>query len=340
MRAAQFAAAMLLTAGAALAEPRYTLLEFSDLDGWADDDHDAAMSAFLETCTDLDDREWATLCAVAQNQAGGRGFFEAFFRPVLIEDGEPALFTGYFEPELSGSLNQTPRFRWPLYAKPEEVQEGARWYSRADIENLQLLQGRDLEIAWVEDPVDLFFLQVQGSGRIKLPDGQSLRVGYAAKNGHEYRSVGKEMVRRGLAEAHEVSAAKIRAWVNANPEEGRTLLQHNPSFVFFREVSEVPASDGPLGAMNRSLTTLRSVAVDPAYTQLGAPIWIEKDGADPLRRLMIAQDTGSAIKGAQRADIFYGTGDAAGTTAGAIKDPGRMIALYPIQTALRLVPEG
>ncbi|MEM9344256.1 MAG: MltA domain-containing protein [Pseudomonadota bacterium] len=340
MIAARVAAALLVTAGAALAEPRYTLLEFSDLDGWADDDHDAALSSFLETCTDLKDREWATLCAVAQNQAGGRGFFEAFFRPVLIEDGDPMLFTGYFEPELDGSLTQTPRYQWPIYAKPDEVTEGNKWFSRADIENLQLLQNRGLEIAWVDDPVELFFLQVQGSGRIRLPDGDNVRVGYAAKNGHEYRSVGQEMVRRGLAEAHEVSAATIRSWVKANPEEGKSLLQHNPSYVFFREVSEVPAAEGPLGAMNRSLTTMRSVAVDPDYTQLGAPIWIEKDGADPVRQLMIAQDTGSAIKGAQRADIFYGTGDEAGRLAGTIKDGGRMVALYPIQTALRLVPEG
>ena len=202
------------------------------------------------------------------------------------------------------------------------------------------MAGRGLEIAWVDDAVELFFLQVQGSGRIKLPGGRTIRVGYGGFNGHPYRSIGQELVRRGTYEPHQVSAQVIKNWVNRNPEAGRELLYHNPSYVFFREVSEVPSDMGPLGAMNRSSTTMRSIAGDPAFVPLGAPVWVEKDGKDPLRRLMIAQDTGSAIKGAQRADLFFGTGDRAGRQAGRLRDPGRMLVLMPIQRAYALLPEG
>ncbi|MEO1398389.1 MAG: MltA domain-containing protein, partial [Pseudomonadota bacterium] len=187
---------------------------------------------------------------------------------------------------------------------------------------------------------DAFFLQVQGSGRIQLDDGGRIRVGFAGKNGHDYKSVGQELVRRGVFQSHQVSAQVIRNWVRRNPEDGLELLRHNPSFVFFREVNQVPAELGPLGAMNRSITSLRTVAVDPAFHPLGAPVWIEKRGEEPLRRLMIAQDTGSAIKGAQRADIFYGTGRAAGLRAGRIRDGGRMVTLLPIQQAFRLADGG
>lgn len=311
----------------------YTVLTFDELDGWATDDLDAAMQVFLSTCADMRLPDWVPLCALAQNQTNPRTFFELFFRPVLIEDGTPALFTGYFEPELSGSRHRTERFRYPLYSLPQEVTETDQWHSRADIEDQEILSGRGLEIAWVDDAVDLFFLQIQGSGRISLTDGTVIRVGYAGANGHEYRSIGQELVRRGVFEAHQVSAAVIRHWVKSNPSEGENLLRHNPSFVFFRVIPNLPADRGPLGAMNRSIAKLRTIAVDPAFVPLGAPVWIEKGGDEPINRLMIAQDTGSAIKGAQRADIFFGTGSVAGRNAGKIRDPGRMVVLMPIQQA-------
>nr|WP_238323417.1 murein transglycosylase A [Actibacterium atlanticum] len=316
------------------------ILSFDELDGWADDDHNAALTTFLNTCTDLKDPDWRSLCAVAQNQPSGRAFFELFFRPVLIGGEDPALFTGYFEPELDGALRPDTRYRYPLYRKPPELRSGQKWFSRAEIEDQGLLRGRGLEIAWVDDPVEVFFLQIQGSGRVKLPDGSALRVGYGGANGHQYRSIGAELVRRGVYQPHQVSAQVIQNWVRRNPVDGRALLQHNPSFVFFREVGKVPSHMGPLGAMNRSITTMRTVAVDPAFTPLGAPVWIEKAGQDPLKRLMIAQDTGSAIKGAQRADIFYGTGDSAGRAAGRVRDPGRMVVLLPIERAFALAPGG
>ena len=142
-----------------------------------------------------------------------------------------------------------------------------------------------------------------------------------------------------MYEPYQVSAEVIKNWVRRNPFQGQELLYHNPSYVFFREVSRVPADKGPLGAMNRSITTLRTVAVDPAFIPLGAPVWIEKAGQKPLHRLMIAQDTGSAIKGAQRADVFFGTGDNAGREAGTLRDPGRLMVLMPIQRAYALLPE-
>ena len=322
------------------AETRIEVLSFDDLDGWSEDDHTAAFDTFRNTCQDMDDPDWRAVCAYATSEPDPKSFFELLFRPVLMEGGGPALFTGYFEPELNGSRQRSGRYRYPLYAMPPEAKDTVLWYSRRQILDGQLLQGRGLEIAWVDDPVELFFLQIQGSGRVTLPDGGKLRVGYAGANGHTYRSIGAELVRRGTYAAHQVSADVIKNWVRRNPAAGRELLFHNPSYVFFREVSEVPADKGPLGAMNRSVTPMRTIAVDPAFVPLGAPVWIEKDGKKPLRRLMIAQDTGSAIKGAQRADVFFGTGDKAGRAAGKLKDPGRMVVLLPIQRAYAMAPEG
>lgn len=335
-------AAILL--GAAMTQPvqsetRVKVTGFDQLDGWANDDHAAALATFRNTCQDLNEPDWRALCAFAAQNPEPRTFFELLFRPVLIEDGNDGLFTGYFEPELDGSRTPTPRFRYPVYAMPPEARVTRPWLSRRDILDGEILSGRGLEIAWVDDPVELFFLQIQGSGRIRLPDGTFLRVGYEGSNGQDYRSIGAELVRRGKYDAHQVSADVIKNWVRRNPDDGRELLYHNPSYVFFREVSEVPADRGPLGAMNRSITTMRSIAVDPSFVPLGAPVWIEKDGEKPLRRLMIAQDTGSAIKGAQRADVFFGTGDAAGRAAGRLRDPGRMYVLLPIQRAYALLPE-
>ncbi|PTW50552.1 membrane-bound lytic murein transglycosylase A [Rhodovulum kholense] len=327
-------------AGPGTAAPSVEMLSFADLKGWDTDDHAQALAAFRETCPDLPDPPWTALCALSERQSSARSFFELFFRPVLIGGDNPALFTGYFEPVLKAARAPDARFRYPIYRLPPDLPADRPWFSRREITEGGVLDGRGLEIAWLEDPVDVFFLQVQGSGRLTLPDGALLRVGYGGKNGHDYRSIGKELVRRGVYEAHQVSARVIRAWVRRHPEAGADLLLHNPSFVFFRELDALPPGKGPLGAMNRPVTPMRSLAVDPAYVPLGAPVWIEKGGRYPLHRLMVAQDTGSAIKGAQRADIFYGTGAGAGRLAGEVRDPGRMVVLLPIDLALALLPGG
>ncbi|MCL6283502.1 murein transglycosylase A [Ruegeria sp. 2012CJ41-6] len=342
LRSAFLAGVVMVAGPPSGAETTHTVLEYDSLDGWAADDHSAALSVFLNTCGDLDDPDWRALCALGREQGatGARAFFELFFRPVLIEDGADPLFTGYFEPELNGARGPGGPYKYPVYKMPPEAREAGQWLHRRDILTSGVMEGRGLEIAWVDDPVELFFLQIQGSGRIRMPDGGTVRVGYGGANGHSYRSVGRELVRRGLFAAHQVSAEVIKRWVRANPAAGADLLFHNPSYVFFRELKHLPAGVGPLGAMNRSVTTLRSIAVDPAFVPLGAPVWLEKDGKDPIRRLMIAQDTGSAIKGAQRADVFFGTGDAAGRAAGRLRDPGRMVVLLPIQRAYALAPDG
>ncbi|MFD2741261.1 murein transglycosylase A [Sulfitobacter aestuarii] len=327
-----------MTAGPPDGDVRYRVLDFDQLQGWQNDDHGAALEVFLTTCRDMKEPDWQALCQFAGQHPEPRQFFELFFRPVLMEDGKTPLFTGYFEPELDGDLYRSERFRYPIYAMPPEAETSELWLTRREILDGEVLDGRGLEIAWVDDPVELFFLQIQGSGRIRLPGGRRIRVGYRGANGHPYRSIGVELVRRGIYEPHQVSADVIKSWVRRNPDEGRELLYHNPSYVFFREVSKVPAELGPLGAMNRSITTLRSIAVDPAYVPLGAPVWIEKEGERTMNRLMVAQDTGSAIKGAQRADVFFGTGDKAGREAGKLRDPGRMVVLLPIQRAYALLP--
>jgi membrane-bound lytic murein transglycosylase A len=315
------------------------MLEFDALDGWYDDNHTEALVTFLRTCDLIDQPDWQPVCAVAadvpQDDASARSFFELFFKPVIVGK-PPALFTGYFEPELDGSPVRTGRFQYPIYRRPPELRDGTVYHSRQAIET-GAIAGRGLELAWLDDPVDVYFLQVQGSGRIRMTDGSVMRVGYAGANGHAYRSVGQEMVRRGTHTMDQVSAPEIASYVRSNPGAGKELLYTNPSYVFFRKIGTLDPQDGPIGAMGRSITTLRSVAIDPKFTPLGAPVWIEKDGRAPIRRLMVAQDTGGAIKGMQRADIFYGTGSGAGTAAGTVKDPGRMILLVPIDRAFAML---
>ena len=328
-------AALVMTAAPAFAQ----VLDFESLQGWLDDDHAAALTTFLAACDLIDAADWKPICRLAadvpKDDASARAFFEMVFKPVVVGN-PPALFTGYFEPELNGSPVRTPRFAWPIYRKPPEVQDGQQWHPRSVIDS-GVLRGRGLEIAWLDDPIDVFFLQVQGSGRIRMTDGHTIRVGYGGRNGHAYRSIGHELVRRGIYTVDQVSAQVIRAWVKRNPVAGQDLMNHNPSYVFFRKLSDLPADKGPIGAMGRSITTMRSVAVDPKFTPLGAPVWVEKTGKRPLNRLMVAQDTGGAIKGAQRADIFFGTGAQAGDDAGTVKDGGRLIQLLPIDRAYAMV---
>ena len=335
MRRVVSLAASMFLANAAMADAQ--LLDWTDLDGWRADDHAQARAVYRTTCGDLTAGDWPAICAFAAKQGSARAFFETFFRPVVITDGSDPLFTGYYEPEILGSLTQTQTYSVPLYRSPKELSGRDLWLTREEIEASGVLKDRGLEIAWLSDPVDKFFLQIQGSGRIRLPDGEYLRLGYGGKNGHPFRSIGNELVRRGEFQPHEVSAQVIRRWVARNPRDGAKLLWHNPSYVFFREVTNVPADRGPLGAMNRSVTEGRTLAVDPNFVPLGAPVWLETEGPRALRRLMVAQDTGSAIKGAQRGDIFFGTGADAGEVAGRTRDSGRQVVLLPINDAIALV---
>jgi membrane-bound lytic murein transglycosylase A len=223
------------------ADVTHTVMDFCQLDGWDTDDHAAALRTFRNTCRDMKDVDWRNLCKFAETDPDPRQLFEMFFRPLLIEDGQEALFTGYFEPELDGDISPSSRYRYPIYAMPEEVKDDTPWLTRRDILDTDVMKGRGLEISYVDGPVERFFLQIQESSRIRLPGGKHIRVGYRGENGHPYRSIGVELVRRGVYDAHKVSADVIENWVRRNLEDGRELLYHNRSYVFFaRSAKSLP----------------------------------------------------------------------------------------------------
>lgn len=333
-------------------------LSWDSLPGWREDDPRPALAAFLESCGVLRrDPAWLAACDRANQFASTteeavREYFEQHFTAHQVRDAsgdEVGLITGYYEPLLHGSRTRTPRFRYPVYGVPADLVaidpgeapsaqrqrgrvDGARlvpYYRRAEIERgAGQLRGR--EIVWVDDAVDLFFLHIQGSGRVRLPDGEMVRLAYADHNGHPYRSIGKRLAERGELALEQASMQRIKAWVRDNPSRLRELLDYNDRYVFFRELpGEAP---GPLGAMNVPLTPGRSLAIDPAAVPLGAPVFLSTtwpSTSAPLNRLMVAQDTGSAIKGAVRADFFWGFGDEAGEFAGRMKQSARLWVLVP-----------
>jgi membrane-bound lytic murein transglycosylase A len=263
------------------------------------------------------------------------------------------MVTGYYEPEVNGSREQGGKYQVPVYARPDDLitlkpdTERARWnteitgtiagapkqrpyYTRAEID-AGALEGRGLELLWLDDPVELFFMQIQGSGRVRLTDGSMVRLGYAGKNGHSYTSIGKRLLEMGERGPERLTMDGIKEWLRADPERGRALMQENKSYVFFVEFT----GDGPVGAQGVVLTPGRSLAVDTAYHKLGAPVYVTApdlapDGK-PFRRLMIAQDVGSAIRGPERGDIYFGSGDAAGAIAGRTKHAARFYVLLPKQ---------
>jgi membrane-bound lytic murein transglycosylase A len=335
--------------------------QWNDLPGWSDDDHAAAWGALLASCTTLRQQDpWRAVCTDAAamprpDRGEARRFFEAQFLPYRLtqpDGGAEGLATGYYEPLLRGSRTPTARYRFPLYGVPDDLLvvdlpafnaeprdsrararlDGRRvvpYYDRAQIESPAApLRGR--EIAWVDDPVELFFLQIQGSGRLELEGGGVMRVGFADHNGHPYRSIGRLLIDRGELPAERASMQGIKAWAQQNPAKLRAVLEHNPRYVFFRELP--PGLDGPLGAQGVPLTARRSIAADPRFVPLGAPVFLATTwplSNRPLNQLMLAQDTGSAIRGAVRADFFWGYGEEAGREAGRMKQPLRMWLLLP-----------
>jgi membrane-bound lytic murein transglycosylase A len=315
-----------------------------------------------------DRSDWMDVCRKARalakesSRAAARSFFENCFRPFLVHDPErpQGLFTGYFEPEAQGDLRPHGEFSVPLYAKPPglvafgaetEKNIGLRYgrllqgrpqayFTRREIEE-GALAGKGLELVWLKSWADAFFIQVQGSGRIRLPDGKIMRLAYAAKSGLPYTAIGGVLVERGEIERSEMSMQAIRRWMDENAEKARALMWENRSYVFFRIVSLVDPELGPPGAEQVQLTPMRSLAIDRAIWAFGTPMWIDTElpsaaASAPFRRLGIAQDTGSAIKGAVRADVFFGFGKEAAALAGHMKSPGRMIALLPEPVVRRL----
>lgn len=351
--------------------PEYGLLkpaEWREIDAWQWDDLTAAWPAWLTSCTTLKNKsEWQTACQVAQtletpNNTQIMAYFERHFNVYstsTITGGNTGLITGYYEPILKGSRTKSAKYAIPLYAQPKDLitvdlgalfpelkfkrvrgkLEGNRlvpYLTRAEIEtDTAPLTGS--ELVWVDDAIDAFFLQIQGSGLIQLDTGEQMHVGYADQNGHSYNSIGKVLIQRGELNASQASMQGIKDWARKNVGKLRELLNANPSYVFFREL---PANlPGPLGALGVPLTAERSVAVDPKFIPLGAPIFLSTtypNSNQSLQRLMMAQDTGGAIKDGVRADFYWGSGPNAGKMAGAMKQSGQIWVLLP--KAFKLPP--
>jgi membrane-bound lytic murein transglycosylase A len=302
--------------------------------------------------------DWRQACAEARrvpanDSRAARRFFESEFRVFRAVDaaGSAGFATGYYEAELRGARTPDARYRFPVHRPPADlvaVDLGAfrpdwrgqtlagrieknrlvPYHDRAAIEG-GALAGRGLEILWVDDAADAFFLHVQGSGRVTMKDGSTVRLGYAARNGHAYTAIGRALVEQGVIAAERVTMQAIRDWIAAHPAEGAALMRQNRSYIFFREL----AGEGPLGAEGVALTPERSLAVDPAHLPFGLPLYVATrdplDPARPLGRLALAQDQGSAIKGPLRVDLFFGAGPKARAYAGALKHPAELFVLRP-----------
>jgi membrane-bound lytic murein transglycosylase A len=354
-RAAAVIAAAAL-AGCSVSETppvRYLAATFADLPGWREADprpgHDAfrrgctapgflgAQSAPLPINADALRKSLAQICAASAaklpDAAAARAFFERHFTPyrVMGAEGPVGLFTGYYEPTLGAARSRRAGYAVPIYARPTEARDGAVLATRADIEDGAAAKNWRV-LFWAADPVDVFTLHIQGSGRLELAEGGSTRVAYAGNNGHGYVAIGRLMRERGLLPEGAVNMPAIRAWLRANPAAGRKLMQENPRYIFFEEV---PAEGGPKGQQGAALTALASLAVDPRFVPLGLPLWLDTNWparkARPLRRLVVAQDTGAAIKGAVRGDIFFGSGPLAAEQAGHMAERGRYFLLVPKQ---------
>lgn len=345
------------------------LANFSDLPGWAEDDLRQSWPAMLASCDALGKRaEWLTVCAAAAvvnpgDEKSVRAFYESQFIPHQLRNLDGSLqgtVTGYYEPLLRGSRIRSGPFQTALYRAPDDLltidlggvypelknlrlrgrlagNKVIPYPSRAELVQQNLLAGK--ELLWVDDPVEAFFLQVQGSGRVVIESSrETVRVAYADQNGHPYRSIGRYLVDKGELALDQASMQGIKSWVAANPGRRQELLNANPSFVFFREEKITDPSKGPKGSLGVPLTPQRSIAVDPQFISLGAPVFLsttQPNSVQPLRRLMLAQDTGGAIRNPVRADLFWGFGAEAGELAGRMKQSGQMWVLLPRTLALQ-----
>lgn len=350
---------------------------FETLPGWRDDEAAAIVPAFVKSCDRITRlppnrtigtdggggtaADWLGPCAAAKrlapgDHAGARALFETWFKPHLVTDNGAAegMFTGYFEPELNGSLNQRDKFTVPLLSRPRDMVTldlarfrpdlghdilagrvmGARiepYPTRAEIEG-GAIADHAAPLVWVDDPIDAHILHIQGSGRVRLDDGTMLRLGVAGTNGHKFVGIGRILKERGKLD-RDTSMPAIRAWLRANPKEAVALMAENPRYVFYHRVEGANGVEaGPIGSQGVALTPGRSLAVDTRYVPLGMPLWldtVEPVGGKPIRRLVMAQDTGGAIKGIVRGDYFWGAGEEAFQQAGRMKSPGRYWMMLP-----------
>ncbi len=356
-------------------------LTFADLPAWQDEDHADALRVMARSCSELvssgsgfarraalsgNRKDWNKTCRMIIEQAAdaspvqARQLLEDLFVPVRL-NGSTGQFTGYFEPEVEGSLVQTELYTVPVLKRPSDLVKlpatdarrlgvgygrmengkARAYYTRREIEQGRLA-GLGLEIAWLKSWADLFFMQVQGSGRVRLSDGSVLRLAYSLKSSLPYTSIGKVLIERGEMTRDEMSMQALRRWLDDHPGEARGVMWQNDSYVFFRKLDGVHPELGPVGAQQVPLTPFRSLAVDRSVWALGVPVWVSttvfRNGkTQQFNALMVAQDTGSAIRGPQRGDIFFGSGDQAGRDAGLMDQPGELIALLPHALAARLL---
>ena len=348
----------------------YTPVEYKEIPGWSKKGLRIALRSFSASCSAItrhtfqrvqnlksfNPQSWREVCERSKNiewrtDKEARTFFMKNFAPWRVHPSAyEGLFTGYYEIEIKGSRKRTDKFKYPIYARPKDlidvslekfdqrlprqkifgkVKNGSlvRYLTRAQIENQDLSNSTDI-LAWGDNLTDLFFLQIQGSGRLLLPDNQVMQIGYAANNGHPYTAIGRILIKRGLIAKEALSMQTIRSWLSANPSKVEELFNHNARYIFFRELPEA----GVLGALGVKLTPKSSIAIDPNFIPLGAPVWISTSLPDterPFQKLMISQDTGAAIKGPVRADIFFGSGSAAADVAGKMKQTGELYIFLP-----------
>lgn len=328
----------------ALAGARLTQVNWDQVPGWQEDSLIGAAAALRQNCARMSSlANWQRACVAAQqlddlDVGAARTFFETYFTPFALANGDgtlEGLVTGYYEPLLHGSRHRRAPYQYPLYRWPRGYRTDAALPARAQLMRSGMLAGN--ELVYVDDPIEAFFLQVQGSGRVLLDDGAVMRVGYSGTNNQPYRSIGRWLIDRGELSPAQATMQGIKAWARANPSRVDALLDVNPRFVFFKEVPStegVPngGADGPVGALGVPLTPERSIAVDPISIPLGTPVFLQTTrplSNQPMNRLVFAQDVGSAIKGGVRADYFWGLGDDAGDLAGRMKQGGRMWLLLP-----------
>lgn len=334
---------------------------FAMLSGWEKDNHQEALQAFLRSCQKVQGFTVADLefsaeqlqkaCDQAKITSDAKTFFEQWFTPyqIVFNGDKDGLFTGYFEISLKGSRERTGQYQYPIYQRPNDlvtlnlqdfgetyeklrlvgyVHDGKMkpYHTRKAIDG-GVLEGQGVELAYADDPVALFFLHIQGSGRLLLEDGTYMRVGFAQKNGHRYTSIGRVLKERGLIDPENISAQTIQTWLRENQQQAVEILNQNASYIFFRELTK----DGVIGGEGVPLSPERSLAVDHQLLPYGLPLWVNTTlpNKEKYRRLFIAQDTGSAIKGAIRGDIFFGFGDRAEQLAGEMQSQGEMVVLLP-----------
>lgn len=341
---------------------------FADLPGWDTAKLDAALAAFARGCTALAKKsdaenmglyggtlaDWRAACAQAHGDA--RAFFENSFTPYQVGDGSEGLFTGYYEPQISASRTRQGIYQAPAYGLPPDlVRADLSLFSPAwkgehisgrlnghaltpypDRAAIDAKGAAGAPVLLYADPVDLFFLQIQGSGRVKLDDGSVIRLAYAGENGQPYTAIGRTLIAEGALTRDTVSLQSIRAWLVAHPDQARRIMETDKSYVFFRQDALGDPGLSSPGTLGVGLSPLADMAIDPRLHGLGTPFYIAADGADPVRALLIGADTGGAIRGAVRGDIFFGAGADAERRAGAMKAPGKMFVLLPNAVAARL----